>query len=76
VDAYMTHAGYRQLASRDDLPDDIRKAALATFAAVHQSALSTLRSSAFSPAEQRAIAAAPASEEAASASGAAARAKP
>ena len=76
VDAYMTHAGYRQLASRDDLPSDIRKAALATFAAVHQSALSTLRSSAFSPAERRAIAAAPASEEAASAGGAAARARP
>jgi hypothetical protein len=55
VDAYMTHAGYRQLASRDDLPPDVRKAALSTYAAVHQLALSTLRSCAFTHAEVRAI---------------------
>jgi hypothetical protein len=55
VDAYMTHAGYRQLASRDDLPADVRNAALSTFAAVHQSALSTLRSCAFTAAEARAV---------------------
>ncbi len=28
VDAYMTHAGYRQLASRGDLPGDVRRVAL------------------------------------------------
>jgi hypothetical protein len=57
VDAYMTHAGYRQLASRDDLPGEVRSAALGTYAAVHRSALTTLRASAFSEAERRAIAA-------------------
>ena len=57
VDAYMTHAGYRQLASRDDLPAEVRSAALGTYAAVHRSARTTLRASAFSEAERRAIAA-------------------
>jgi hypothetical protein len=55
VDAYMTHAGYRQLASREDLPADLRKAAMATFAAVHRTALATLRSCAFTTKEARAI---------------------
>lgn len=55
VDAYMTHAGYRQLASRDDLPADVRRAALGAFAEAHARALSTLRSRAFSAAEKRAL---------------------
>ena len=56
VDAYMTHAGYRQLASREDLPADVRRAALATFADTHLRALATLRACAFSSAERRAVA--------------------
>jgi hypothetical protein len=59
VDAYMTHAGYRQLASREDLPADVRRAALTTFAAAHERALDTLRSCAFTPGESRAIVRAP-----------------
>jgi hypothetical protein len=55
VDAYMTHAGYRQLASREDLPVDVRRGALATFLDVHQQALGRIRSSAFSSGEARAI---------------------
>lgn len=55
VDAYMTHAGYRQLASRDDLPADVRRAALRTFVEAHERSLATLRSRAFSQAEARAI---------------------
>jgi hypothetical protein len=55
VDAYMTHAGYRQLASRDDLPAEIRRAALGTFATAHEHALATLRSCAFTSAESLAI---------------------
>lgn len=75
VDAYMTHAGYRQLASRDDLPPDVRKAALSTYAAVHQSALTTLRSCAFTAAEARAIGG-PAATGAPSSGETAVRAKP
>ncbi|HEX7171641.1 MAG TPA: hypothetical protein VF365_03415 [Candidatus Limnocylindria bacterium] len=56
VDAYMTHAGYRQLASRDDLPADVRRAALRTFVDTHLGALATLRSRAFTQAEARAMA--------------------
>ena len=55
VNAYMTHAGYRQLASQDDLPADVRRAALGTFAAAHDRALIALRPSAFTEAETRAI---------------------
>jgi hypothetical protein len=55
VDAYMTHAGYRQLASRDDLPAEVRRAALGTFATAHDRALATLRSCAFTSDETRAI---------------------
>lgn len=55
VDAYMTHAGYRQLASREDLPADVRRAALGLFADAHERALSTLRSCAFSAAERDAL---------------------
>jgi hypothetical protein len=55
VDAYMTHAGYRQLASREDLPADVRRGALGAFHAAHERALTTLRASAFTAAEARAI---------------------
>ena len=55
VDAYMTHAGYRQLASRDDLPADVRTGALGAFVAAHERAMATLRSSVFSTAEVRAM---------------------
>ena len=55
VDAYMTHAGYRQLAKQDDLPAEVRRAALATFANAHDRAIDTLRSRAFTAAETRAM---------------------
>ena len=55
VDAYMTHAGYRQLAASDDVPAAVRRAALSTFVEVHHRAMGTLRSCAFSGAEVRAI---------------------
>ncbi len=55
VDAYMTHAGYRQLASQDAVPAEVRRAALGTFADVHDRAMAVLRGCAFSPAETRAM---------------------
>lgn len=55
VDGYMTHAGYRQLASRDDLPADVRRMALTKLMDAHQRALATLRSRAFTDAELRAV---------------------
>ena len=55
VDAYMTHAGYNQLASREDLPMEVRRMALATFLDVHARALAKLQASAFSRTEARAI---------------------
>jgi len=55
VDAYMTHAGYRQLASREDLPAEVRRAALTAFATAHEGALATLRSCAFTAAEARVV---------------------
>lgn len=51
VDAYMTHAGYRQLASQEGLPPEIRRAALAMHARVHERALATLLSRAFNATE-------------------------
>jgi hypothetical protein len=53
VDAYMTHAGYRQLASREDLPAEVRRAALDAFVGAHERALTTLRSRAFTDTELR-----------------------
>jgi hypothetical protein len=53
VDAYMTQAGYRQLASRADLPTDVRRAALGAFVGAHERALATLRSRAFTDTELR-----------------------
>jgi hypothetical protein len=55
VDAYKAHAGYRQLASRDDLPAEVRRAALGAFADAHGRAIGALRSCAFSATEARAI---------------------
>jgi hypothetical protein len=55
VDAYMAQAGYRQLASRSDLPAEVRRVALTAMADAHKRALATLRACAFSSAEARAI---------------------
>lgn len=55
VDAYMTHAGYRQLAARQDLPPGVRRAALGAYAEAHDRALGTLRPGAFTAAESRAM---------------------
>lgn len=55
VDAYMTHAGYRQLASREDLPAEVRRAALGAFADAHDRALAILLGCAFTDAEVHAI---------------------
>ncbi|MEO7296815.1 MAG: hypothetical protein ABIZ57_11820 [Candidatus Limnocylindria bacterium] len=76
VDAYMTHAGYRQLATREDLPVDVRRQALERFLEVHAQALATLRRSAFSDAEVRAIGAGVGADEATEIRESVARAKP
>jgi hypothetical protein len=76
VGAYMTHAGYRQLASRGDLPGDVRRAALAAMADAHERALATLRSYAFTDSEARAIGAADTTEAPGNAADAIARTKP
>ena len=55
VNAYMAHAGYKQLASRADLPVDVRRVALTAMTTAHEQALGTLRSRAFSSAEGRAV---------------------
>jgi hypothetical protein len=55
VDAYMTHSGYRQLASRDDLPAEVRRAALGACVGAHERALVTRRSRAFTNPELRAM---------------------
>lgn len=55
VGAYMTHAGYRQLASRNDLPADIRRQALEAFTTAHDRALVTLRTRAFTEREAQAV---------------------
>ena len=55
VDAYMTHAGYRQLATREDLPGEVRRAALTTFVDAHDRALASLRACAFTRAEIKAL---------------------
>lgn len=47
----MTHAGYRQLASRADLSAEIRVGALGAFINAHQLALGRLQACAFSKAE-------------------------
>lgn len=55
VDAYMTHAGYRQLASREQLPEEVRRGAMAAFLDVHARALLKLQACAFTRAETAAI---------------------
>jgi hypothetical protein len=55
VDAYMAHGGYRQVASRDDLPAEVRRAALGAFVGAHERALVTLRPRAFTNSELRAL---------------------
>jgi hypothetical protein len=55
VDAYMTHAGYRQLAAREELPGEVRRAALRTFLDVHGRALEKLQQCAFTSVESQAI---------------------
>ncbi len=55
VEAYMTHAGYRQLASRSDLPVEVRRAALGAFLDAHSRALDVLRTRAFTDREARAV---------------------
>ena len=51
VDAYMTHAGYRQLAAQPELPPDVRRSALGAFIEAHQRALAALRTCAFTARE-------------------------
>jgi hypothetical protein len=69
----MTHAGYRQFASRSELPAEVRRAALTAFAAAHERALAALRACAFTAAESRAITAVDSAESTAVAEGAAKR---
>ena len=76
VDAYVTHAGYRQLASREDLPADVRRAALKAMADAHERALATLRGCAFTTAEARAVGAGRATDAAPRPSESLARTKP
>jgi hypothetical protein len=76
VDAYMTQAGYRQLASREDLPTEVRRAALGAFVGAHERALAMLRSRAFTDTELRAMPSEPrAAMHAASSSDSVARTK-
>jgi hypothetical protein len=55
VEAYMTHAGYRQLASRRDLPGEVRRAALGAFLDAHAHALDVLRTRGFTDREAKAV---------------------
>jgi hypothetical protein len=76
VDAYMTHAGYRQLASRHDLPTEVRRGALGAFITAHERALETLGARAFSRSEAAAVRAHQRGDARASTSDSVARAKP
>ena len=51
----MPTCAYQQVASRDDLPAEVRRAALAAFVGVHERAIVTLRSRAFTSTELRAM---------------------
>jgi len=56
VSAYMAHAGYQQLsAGADPLPAEVRSHALEGILAAHDAALQTLRRTAFSAQEARAL---------------------
>ena len=76
VDAYVTHAGYRQLASREDLPVDVRRVALTAMSDAHERGLATLRTCAFTSAEARAVGAGRTTDAAPRPSGSVARTKP
>lgn len=76
VDAYMTHAGYRQLAAQETVPPDVRRSALGVFADAHARALTTLRTSAFTRAEARAVGSVETGAPGAEGGDAMARAKP
>jgi hypothetical protein len=79
VDAYMTHAGYRQLAAGDDVPVDVRRVVLTKFSDLHARAMTALRQRVFTPAEAMAVggtSAAPAAAEAVRPAESAARTKP
>ena len=69
----------RQIATANDLPADVRHAVLMKFVALHEAAIATLRTRAFSPAEAVAVSGArpaPTTDESARAVGAVARTKP
>jgi hypothetical protein len=51
VGAYMAHAGYEQMSAAADLPAQVRRHALAEIANLHEAALATLASRAFTRAE-------------------------
>jgi len=55
VAAYMSHAGYQQLASDEALPAAIRKQALGAILDAHREALGIVRRRAFSPDEIRGL---------------------
>ena len=76
VDAYMAHAGYRQLAAREDLPGEVRRVALSAMANAHDRALATLSSCAFTRAEASAIGATSRADAPARAAESVARTKP
>jgi hypothetical protein len=61
VSAYMSHAGYQQLAAGvDPLPPEVRARALESILTAHDAALETLQRRAFSADEARALTAPPA----------------
>jgi hypothetical protein len=76
VDAYMSHAGYRQLASREDLPSDVRRVALTAMEDAHERALATLRARAFSSEEARAVSARSSADPSAAQASSVVRTKP
>ena len=77
VNAYMSHAGYRQVASQESMPAEVRRAALGAFVGAHDRALAILLECAFTDAEVRAIGPQPtATEPNASRGDSVARAKP
>jgi len=55
VEAYMAHAGYRQLAAKADMPTDVRRRALTAIAEAHDRALEILRLRIFSEREAQAV---------------------
>ena len=76
VDAYMTHAGYRQFATQPDLPAEVRRRALTAVGDAHERALITLRGCAFTGAEAKALGLREPADASAAASESVAKAKP